>query len=89
MLDAFRNWWNTPQFVEIEPDDMTVSEELLLYEVVKKRVLRAQASSMNGEDKRLYVQSSVLGDYRDYKRVIPKMRDLNLAIEVAVREINI
>ena len=67
---------------------MPEEAEARLYTVTKKHVLRADRTGSLGADKHAFVSAAVLAEFRERGWIVPERRDLNLAIEVSVREIS-
>lgn len=61
--------------------------EARLYTITKKHALKAERTGSLGADKHVFVSAAVLAEFRERGWKTPATRDLNLAIEVAVREL--
>ena len=73
-----------------EPDSAKVArikeaDEARLYTIAYKHVLRAQRTGSLPDDKRTFAATAILAEYRQIGVTAPTIRDINLAIEVAVR----
>jgi hypothetical protein len=60
--------------------------EARLYTVTKKHAMKVERTGSRGEDKHAFVFAAVLAEFRERGWHAPERRDVNLAIEVAVRE---
>ena len=61
--------------------------EARLYTVTKKHALKADRTGSRGEDKHAFVFAAVMAEFRERGWKAPERRDVNLAIEVVVREL--
>lgn len=70
------------------PHEAQMRQDLMAkswYKLVKLKVQEAEQTGSSGDDKRVYVDTAVKAYCRKIKCLPPPQKDLNLAIELAVR----